>query len=79
MLSGKAPFQIKGKTDSATSIMQRIKGGEFEFKGQEWDAVSQSAKKLIRGTVIVRALNRAFVRITMILGDSVTWRCCCDD
>ncbi|XP_064600008.1 LOW QUALITY PROTEIN: ribosomal protein S6 kinase alpha-5-like [Liolophura sinensis] len=58
MLSGKAPFQISGKTDSATSIMQRIKGGEFEFKGQEWDAVSQSAKKLIRGLLTVDPKQR---------------------
>lgn len=49
MLSGKAPFQTRHQDETPAGIIKRIKEGEFEFTGQEWDAVSASAKKLIRG------------------------------
>lgn len=49
MLSGKVPFQTKKKSDSASSIMKRIKDGQFDFSCSEWKDVSQKAKDLIQG------------------------------
>lgn len=50
MLSGKVPFQTKSKNDSASTIMRRIKDGQFDFSSSEWKDVSQKAKDLIQGT-----------------------------
>ena len=49
MLSGRAPFQDSSQTDSALTVMQRIKEGEFDLSGPEWSEVSQAAKELIKG------------------------------
>ena len=50
MLSGKAPFQSSSHRDcSAAAIMERIRGGEFNTKGKEFELVSEQAKKLIEG------------------------------
>lgn len=49
MLSGKVPFQTKSKNDSASTIMRRIKDGQFDFSSSEWKDVSQKAKDLIQG------------------------------
>ena len=57
MLSGKVPFQSRSRDDSAAAIMQRIKGGEFNLKGQEWEKVSDVAKKLIKG----KEINTTFI------------------
>lgn len=59
MLSGKAPFQTRRQDETPAGIIQRIKEGEFEFTGQEWDAVSASAKKLIRGLLTVDPKERS--------------------
>lgn len=53
MLSGKVPFQTKSKNDSASTIMRRIKDGQFDFSSSEWKDVSQKAKDLIQGTLIL--------------------------
>lgn len=50
MLSGKAPFQSSSHRDcSSAAIMERIRGGEFNTKGKEFELVSEQAKKLIEG------------------------------
>lgn len=49
MLSGRAPFQDHNKEESAETIMQRIRGGEFDMSGPEWSSVSEAAKDLIQG------------------------------
>lgn len=50
MLSGKAPFQSSSHRDcSAAAIMERIRGGEFNTTGKEFELVSDQAKKLIEG------------------------------
>lgn len=59
MLSGKAPFQTRHQDETPAGIIKRIKEGEFEFTGQEWDAVSASAKKLIRGLLTVDPRERS--------------------
>ncbi|OWF40715.1 ribosomal protein S6 kinase alpha-5-like [Mizuhopecten yessoensis] len=58
MLSGKVPFQTRGKADNASAIMNRIKVGEFDFSGAEWDDVSQPAKALIQGLLTVEPRKR---------------------
>ncbi|XP_014771299.1 ribosomal protein S6 kinase alpha-5 [Octopus bimaculoides] len=59
MLSGKAPFQTRNKTETPEGIIKRIKEGEFDFSGQEWHAVSANAKKLIRGLLTVDPRERS--------------------
>lgn len=58
MLSGKVPFQTKSKNDSASTIMRRIKDGQFDFSSSEWKDVSQKAKDLIQGLLTVEASER---------------------
>ncbi|XP_062617568.1 ribosomal protein S6 kinase alpha-5-like [Saccostrea cucullata] len=58
MLSGKVPFQTRDKSDSASSIMKRIKDGQFDFSSSEWNDVSQKAKDLIQGLLTVDASKR---------------------
>ncbi|XP_064621307.1 ribosomal protein S6 kinase alpha-5-like isoform X2 [Lineus longissimus] len=58
MLSGKAPFQSRSREDSAASIMQRIKGGEFTFTAPAWERVSDQAKRLIKGLLTVDPKSR---------------------
>ena len=43
MLAGKFPF--KGDTVSETLML--VKRGKLNFKGEEWDGISESGKKLI--------------------------------
>ena len=54
MLSGRAPFQARSREDSAAAIMARIKGGQFDFNGPEWDHVSPQAKNITKGMSIVK-------------------------
>lgn len=49
MLSGRAPFQARSREDSAAAIMARIKGGQFDFNGPEWQHVSPQAKNVTKG------------------------------
>ncbi|GBM41080.1 Ribosomal protein S6 kinase alpha-5 [Araneus ventricosus] len=58
MLSGKTPFQSYSQDTSAAAIMQRIREGEFNFVGPQWDVVSSDAKNLIRGLLTVDPRRR---------------------
>ena len=58
MLSGKAPFYTKAKTDSASSIMRRIKEGDFRLEGESWRYVSSAAKSLTKGLLTVDPRKR---------------------
>ncbi|RUS91275.1 hypothetical protein EGW08_000987, partial [Elysia chlorotica] len=58
MLSGRAPFQDSGQADSAATVMQRIKDGEFDLSGPEWRQVSSTAKELIKGLLTVEPTER---------------------
>lgn len=58
MLSGRAPFQHNGEEESAANIMQRIRGGEVNMTGTEWQSVSESAKDLILGLLTVDPSKR---------------------
>ena len=51
MLSGKVPFQpdYHLTANSAHTIMRNIMAGQVSFNGDEWNAVSESAKELILG------------------------------
>ena len=53
MLSGKAPFQSNSRDATPSVIMERIRGGEFNLDGKEWNLVSEEAKEIIQGRVIV--------------------------
>lgn len=67
MLSGKVPFQTKSKNDSASTIMRRIKDGQFDFSSSEWKDVSQKAKDLIQGTgtLILKCLETHFSALAL--------------
>ncbi|XP_033107104.1 ribosomal protein S6 kinase alpha-5-like, partial [Anneissia japonica] len=60
MLSGHVPFQAKRNSgdNSATSIMMRIKQGDFSLDGEEWQSVSVAAKDLIKGLLNVDSSSR---------------------
>merc|ERR1719450_353774 len=58
MLSGKAPFYSKIKTDSASSIMRRIKEGDFRLEGESWRYVSSAARNLTKGLLTVDPRKR---------------------
>lgn len=56
MLSGQVPFQSgqRGVTSSyAADIMQKIKEGDFSLDGEAWKGVSEDAKELVKGLVIL--------------------------
>ncbi|XP_018111814.1 ribosomal protein S6 kinase, 90kDa, polypeptide 4 L homeolog isoform X1 [Xenopus laevis] len=55
MLSGQVPFQVKrGKFHNrAADIIQKIKEGDFSMEGKCWEHVSEEAKDLVRGLLIV--------------------------
>ena len=57
MLTGKPPFLDIGHhelSESAMlSMMQRIKAGSYSQDSPQWQGVSDDAKKLVRGTVIL--------------------------
>ncbi|XP_021945279.1 ribosomal protein S6 kinase alpha-5 isoform X3 [Folsomia candida] len=58
MLSGRAPFQARSREDSAAAIMARIKGGQFDFNGTEWQHVSPQAKNVTKGMLTVEPTKR---------------------
>ncbi|KAG1684015.1 Ribosomal protein S6 kinase alpha-5 [Nymphon striatum] len=58
MLSGKAPFHSDSRDATSSVIMQRIKGGEFFFNGNEWEIVSHQAKSVIKGLLTVDPSKR---------------------
>ncbi|ESO87773.1 hypothetical protein LOTGIDRAFT_166364 [Lottia gigantea] len=58
MLSGKAPFRAQSKDDTASAIMEKIKGGVFNLSSSDWQSVSDQAKKLIKGLLTVEPRKR---------------------
>lgn len=58
MLSGRAPFYSRAKTDSASSIMRRIKEGDFRLEGDAWRYVSSAARNLTKGLLTVDPRKR---------------------
>jgi len=58
MLSGRAPFYSRAKTDSASSIMRRIKEGDFRLEGEAWRYVSSAARNLTKGLLTVDPRKR---------------------
>ncbi|KAJ8919730.1 hypothetical protein NQ315_006258, partial [Exocentrus adspersus] len=53
MLCGKAPFHARSRDESVSSIMERIKGGDFNFDSPAWLGVSSEAKHVVRGLLTV--------------------------
>ncbi|OXA45178.1 Ribosomal protein S6 kinase alpha-5 [Folsomia candida] len=58
MLSGRAPFQARSREETAAAIMARIKGGQFDFNGTEWQHVSPQAKNVTKGMLTVEPAKR---------------------
>ena len=52
MLSGRPPFlTLRSHEDSASSIMTRIKTGDFKMDDDVWRGVSTVAKSIVKGLV----------------------------
>ncbi len=58
MLGGTAPFYSRPRVDTASSIMRRIKDGDFRFDGDAWKCVSNTAKTLCKGLLTVDPRKR---------------------
>ncbi|VEN34086.1 unnamed protein product [Callosobruchus maculatus] len=58
MLCGKAPFHARSRDESVTSIMERIKEGDFSFDSTAWSGVSQEAKNVVQGLLTVNPAQR---------------------
>lgn len=58
MLSGRVPFQGSQTDGTMMAVIKQIKGGELDFKGEEWQNVSLSARELIKGLLTVDASKR---------------------
>lgn len=58
MLCGKAPFHANSRDDSAVSVMNRIKSGEFSFSAPAWSGVSTEAKNVVQGLLTVDPKQR---------------------
>ena len=58
MLGGTAPFYSRPRVDTASSIMRRIKEGDFRFDGDAWKCVSNTAKTLCKGLLTVDPRKR---------------------
>lgn len=58
MLCGKAPFHANSRDDSAASVMNRIKSGEFSFSSTAWSGVSNEAKSVVQGLLTVDPKQR---------------------
>lgn len=56
MLCGQAPFQCVGHVNDMSAIIERIKRGQFSLHGCEWDYVSNDAKLLVQGELLVYAV-----------------------
>mmetsp|Transcript_84367 Transcript_84367/g.243507 ORF Transcript_84367/g.243507 Transcript_84367/m.243507 type:complete len:542 (+) Transcript_84367:78-1703(+) len=55
LLSGMQPFD--GKSDA--EVMQRVRRGNYAFKGATWDAISDGAKDTIRSMLTYKEEDRA--------------------
>lgn len=53
MLSGKVPFHARTTAESANDIIARIRTAAFSFDDPVWESVSDMAKDLISGMVIL--------------------------
>lgn len=58
MLSGRVPFQGSQTDGTMMAVIKQIKGGSFNFSGEEWQTVSHSARDLIKGLLTVDASKR---------------------
>lgn len=58
MLCGKAPFHARSRDESVSSIMERIKDGDFNFDSPAWIGVSHEAKYVVRGLLTVNPSQR---------------------
>ena len=79
MMSGRSPFlgsnsksestSTKSSYDTVSSIIRRIKHGEFHMDGDAWKYVSPAAKSMIKGLLTVDVKKR----LTMDVVLSSTW------
>ncbi|XP_056630842.1 ribosomal protein S6 kinase alpha-5-like isoform X1 [Diorhabda sublineata] len=58
MLCGKAPFHAKSRDEKVSSIMTRIKEGDFNFDSPNWQGVSKEAKVVVEGLLTVEPSQR---------------------
>jgi len=58
LLSGEVPFVRNGKSLNAGEIIKRIKTSDFCFKSNNWKNVSQQAKHLVKGLLVVNPRHR---------------------
>ncbi|XP_050311724.1 ribosomal protein S6 kinase alpha-5-like isoform X2 [Anthonomus grandis grandis] len=68
MLCGKAPFHARSRDENVTSIMERIKCGDFNFNSAAWKEVSSDAKQVVEGLLTVIPKDRFQMRD--LLGNS---------
>ena len=60
MLSGRSPFLSASRTreDAASSIIRRIKNGDFKMDGEVWKYISPTARSLAKGLLTVDPKKR---------------------
>ena len=60
MLSGRSPFLTtsRSREDSASSIIRRIKNGDFKMDGDVWKFISPAARSLAKGLLTVDPKKR---------------------
>lgn len=59
LLCGYPPFYSTADSNALDAGMKRkIRGGEYEFHGDEWDAVSEEARSTIQRMLIVNPAER---------------------
>uniref|UniRef100_A0A8D8Y790 non-specific serine/threonine protein kinase n=1 Tax=Cacopsylla melanoneura TaxID=428564 RepID=A0A8D8Y790_9HEMI len=73
MLCGRVPFHARSRDDTALSIMNRIKEGQFNFAAEAWSNVSNEAKDLTKGLLTVNPAQR--IRMIDLLSNPWTNGC----
>ncbi|KAL1457825.1 hypothetical protein WDU94_008017 [Cyamophila willieti] len=73
MLCGRVPFHARSRDDTAMSIMNRIKEGQFNFDAEAWSNVSNEAKDLTKGLLTVNPAQR--IRMIDLLSNPWTNGC----
>ena len=58
MLCGRAPFHSNSREGNASTVMQRIKTGDFDFDGDAWKQVSSKAKNVIQGKLTNQSFSQ---------------------
>ncbi|CAK1549342.1 unnamed protein product [Leptosia nina] len=58
MLCGKAPFAPISRKEPVTSLMDRIRTGNFSMEGGIWSTITESSVRAVRGLLCVRAEDR---------------------